>query len=287
MDWKQLEKLKKFAIQALVSDDQLLEILVLKGATAIDLLHDIAQRASIDLDFSIANDFDETILSGFSERIERLLVSRFGEQGYRVYDIHFAKRPSNIADGLADFWGGYSIEFKIIEKEKYEKMLADIDSMRKQSIVVGKANSTVFRIEISKFEHCEPKEPKDLDGYTVYVYRPILIVIEKLRAICQQMAEYKQVVPTHRPVARARDFFDIYTLVNHFTIDLSKPAGVELLRAVFEAKRVPLDLLKLLDRYREFHRDDFAAVRDTVKPGVTLREFDFYFDFVISICPKL
>jgi hypothetical protein len=38
---------------------------------------------------------------------------------------------------------------------------------------------------------------------------------------------------------------------------------------------------------REFHRPDFVAVRDAVKPGVKLKDFDFYFDFVVDLCQRL
>ena len=47
----------------------------------------------------------------------------------------------------------------------------------------------------------------ELDDYTIYVYSPTMIAIEKLRAICQQMPEYAL---QRRPSARARDFYDIY-----------------------------------------------------------------------------
>jgi hypothetical protein len=45
-------------------------------------------------------------------------------------------------------------------------------------------------VEISKFENCSDKTGVELDDHTVYVYSPAMLVIEKLRAICQQMPEY-------------------------------------------------------------------------------------------------
>ena len=41
------------------SDDDLMNLLVLKGDNALDVIHRIASRASIDLDFSVENDFDK------------------------------------------------------------------------------------------------------------------------------------------------------------------------------------------------------------------------------------
>jgi len=61
----------------------------------------------------------------------------------------------------------------------------------------------------------------------------------------------------------------------------------ELLSAVFGAKRVPLPLLGSIKDYREFHRADYPAVEATVKAGVKLREFDFYFEYVLALVQQL
>lgn len=60
-----------------------------------------------------------------------------------------------------------------------------------------------------------------------------------------------------------------------------------LLAHMFEAKKVPLGLLGVIGSYREFHRRDFSAVKDTVKAGVTLEEFDFYLEFVLDLVERL
>jgi hypothetical protein len=63
--------------------------------------------------------------------------------------------------------------------------------------------------------------------------------------------------------------------------------NLELLRLVFEAKRVPLELIGKIKDFRDFHRPDYKSVMDTVKPGVALQGFDFYFDFVLQQVDKL
>jgi hypothetical protein len=45
---------------------------------------------------------------------------------------------------------------------------------------------------------------------------------------------------------------------------------------------VPLELIGKIQDFREFHRADFQSVKDTIKPGVSLRDFDFYFDYVLN-----
>jgi hypothetical protein len=114
-----------------------------------------------------------------------------------------------------------------------------------------------------------------------------MIVFEKLRAICQQMPEYRHIIGKSHGDARARDFFDIYTVVEHFEIDLTSVKNLELLTAIFDAKKVPLYLLNTISEYREFHRPDFYAVQSTIKPHIKLKDFDFYFDYVFDKSQRL
>ncbi|MFH1732866.1 MAG: hypothetical protein ABIF82_14610 [Planctomycetota bacterium] len=101
------------------------------------------------------------------------------------------------------------------------------------------------------------------------------------------MPEYLSLIGTSKASARARDFFDIYTAREHFDVDLGTSKNAALLKAVFDAKRVPLRLLGRIGDYREYHRPDFASVEDTVKPSTELKSFDFYFDYVLRLCAGL
>lgn len=145
-----------------------------------------------------------------------------------------------------------------------------------------------FLIDISSFEYTSGKEAKELDGYKIFVYSPIMMVYEKLRAICQQMPEYGQIVNRGRPGAtRARDFLDIHELIVSFNLNVAAPQNLELLANIFSAKRVPLKFLGAIENFRDFHRIDFQSVKDTLKPGTQIMEFDFYFDYVLSIVKEL
>jgi predicted nucleotidyltransferase component of viral defense system len=287
MNWELLEKIKKLTIQALVSDDELMDKLILKGGNALDLIHKIAARASLDLDFSIVGSFDDDNLDKVESKIESLLLATFKENGYIAYDIKLSKKPGNMDKETDLFWGGYKIEFKVIDASKYDQEDGVLEAVRRQSLVLGARNSTILRIEISRFEYCPNPDEMELDGYTLYVYSPTLIAIEKLRAVCQQMDRYKNIIPSATFSPRARDFFDIYTIINACNINLHSSENRLLLKAVFDAKKVPLGLLHDLEDYREFHRQDFIAVKDTTKPGIELQNYDFYFDFVKSICDTL
>ena len=46
-------------ITALAADDELYELLVLKGGNALNLIHQVGQRSSLDLDYSLEADVDD------------------------------------------------------------------------------------------------------------------------------------------------------------------------------------------------------------------------------------
>jgi hypothetical protein len=264
------------------SDDDLMDLLVLKGGNALDIVHKAAFRSSIDLDFSIENEFLKEDFGTILSKVERVLKDTFRPEGFEVFDVRFVEKPKKISEDLARFWGGYQIDFKIIELGKYFKYQNNIDTVRRNAAVVGPNNKKKFQIDISKFEYCQHKEERDLEGYTIYVYTPEMIIFEKLRAICQQMPEYEQYVNNPTRSARARDFFDIYTVFKIFRIDMKSKENFELLKNIFDAKRVPLELIGRIKEYREYHRPDFDAVKDTVKRDYRLESFDYYFDYVVN-----
>lgn len=287
MDFEYQKKIREITIKAIFSDDVLMEHLVLKGGNALDVIYNISSRASMDLDFSIENDFDEKSLEDIKSRLSKTLTTNFGEHGYSVFDISFYNKPRNPKATTPRFWGGYKLEFKIIEKSKKLKLGEDIDQLRKNAEVVGFREKRIFNIEISKYEYCKDKSAKDLDGYTIYVYPPAIIAIEKLRAICQQMEEYAAIIGSDTRSPRAKDFFDIYIISHSFKIDWKSSNIAEQIRAIFEAKNVPLLLLKNVENYREYHKDDFLSVKDSVRPEKKIRDYDFYFNFVIRLIEDL
>ncbi len=179
-------------------------------------------------------------------------------------------------------WGGYQIEFKLIEVRKYEALRRDLESARRDALVIGGGQKRSFRVQISKYEFCDGKEEVEVDAHTIYVYSRAMIAAEKLRAICQQMPEYSL---TRHKAARARDFYDIYFLVTEGGVDLGRPENQEPIRQIFSAKDVPVKLLGNVREYREFHRPDWPSVVDSVSEG--LMEFDSYFDFVLAEIDRL
>jgi hypothetical protein len=284
LEWRQ--KIKKLVIIAMFSDDVLMDRLVLKGGNALDLVHHASARASVDVDLSIDGDFTSNERLTLKSRIEKALLDTFRPEGYQVFDIKLQDQPRGLKADVADFWGGYSVEFKLIELDRYESLKEDVEALRKNAVQLGQGQK--FLIDISKHEYTCGKAQLDLDGFVIFVYTPEMMACEKLRAICQQMPEYGPVVKRNRAgSARARDFIDIQSLLSATKVDLSTQQNRELLAHIFAAKRVKLSLLRKVNEYREFHRTNYDAVLATAKAGVDLREFDFYVDVVVDLIKQL
>ena len=286
-----VNKIKRLAIIALASDDELMEALVLKGGNAIDLAyspyHDLISRTSYDLDYSIEDgDFNEAEID-ISKRIERSLIQTYAENDYIILDYKFLSKPKVVLKEVADFWGGYKAEFKVIEKKVYDQHNGDIEKVRRTAIPLNPNSSPVFELEFSKFEYVGQKEKVDVDGFKVYVYTPEMIVFEKLRAICQQLPLYSEIIPSFSPRARARDFYDIHLIMELHNINPVTDENIKLIENIFHAKKVPLDFIKEIRNNKARHKDNWQDVKDTISPYEQLEGFDFYFNYVLEKFEKI
>jgi hypothetical protein len=194
-----------------------------------------------------------------------------------VFDRKFQPRPSQIKPGASPRWGGYELEFKLIEKAKETALGGKLADLQRNALVVGPNQMRRFSVDLSKYERCREKVEKEFDDYTIYVYSPEMIVIEKLRALCQQTPRYP-LNPSKR--ARSRDFYDIYLLTTEENIDLTREQNLLLLQAIFAAKEVPVDLLNDVAAEYERSRLDWPSVKDSVSRP--LLEFDLYFQFALN-----
>jgi predicted nucleotidyltransferase component of viral defense system len=280
----ELTRVKKLTLVALVSDDDLLELLVLKGGNAMDLIHGVTDRSSVDLDFSTARDIDKALVL---PKIQRSLESTFAQAGYFAFDIRMTERPGTMPEELAAFWGGYCVEFKLIQANRAVGLKFDIEQMRRQAIVFSE--HARFTIDISRYEYVAEKQLAMLEGYTLYVYSPEMIVCEKLRAICQQLPDYGHVVQRASIAgkSRARDFVDIDTLIKRYGIDLACERSHRIIREMFRIKKVPLSYLARVSEMRALHAAEFNTVQQAMRPGTKLEAFDYYFDSVVDSCRLL
>lgn len=270
------ESVRRLAITAIFSDDILFEKVVLKGGNALNIALGISERSSLDLDFSIENDFDN--LEEVKARLSTALTRRFSAVGYVVFDFKFESKPKIVREDMSPRWGGYMVSFKLMEQEKYSRLAGNIDAIRRDSLVIGPNAQRVFTIDLSKCEYVKGKQKVEFDDYAVYVYSAEMIAIEKLRAICQQMPEYKL---NRTPSPRARDFYDIHLIQSKTGMDFTSAENIELARQIFAAKEAPLSLLANIGAFREFHRPDWESVKTSAKGD--LQPFDYYFDFVVQL----
>jgi predicted nucleotidyltransferase component of viral defense system len=278
--------IRKYVVISMFSDDLLMERFVLKGGNAISMIYKISSRASIDIDLSIDGDFEPDVRDVLEQRIHNALDTTFQEKGYTLFDFKLSSRPSQLSDDLKDFWGGYLVEFKLVETLKFIKHIGNLEQLRKIALELGRG--TKFSIDISKHEFTTGKKPVLIDNYTVYAYTQEMIIFEKLRAICQQMTEYGTTIKRSRPGSpRARDFYDIHALLTKFDINLMDQENIACISSIFAAKRVDIKLLSKIKDYRAFHSGNFNSVLATIDTTTDPKPFDFYFDFVISLVSEL
>lgn len=273
-----LESIRKLVIIAMFSDDWLMSRIVLKGGNALALIHGVGFRSSLDIDFSISSDFPDLAVA--HERMASALEKTFAMEGLKPFDVKLEARPSVVREGR-ERWGGYALTFKLMAEAEYD-LRAGSNNRGKYALVVGPEQMRTFTVDFSKHEFCEAKVRAELEDYVIYVYTPQMIAVEKVRALCQQLPEYPLTL-TRKP--RARDFYDVDAIATAFEIDFASDEIVQLVRAIFKAKDVPISLVRLLSREREFHRPDWAAVEGSVSSG--LRSYDYYFDRTMSLIHPL
>ena len=280
MDYRQI---RKIAIQAIFSDDVLTSMLVLKGGNALDVGMNVASRGSLDIDLSTPGAFDD--VADTRMRIFAALKRSYDAHGLVVFDEDFVEIPPDVVDDAMPWWGGYRVTFKLQSRARHEQLRTRPDKARIEALPIGGAQERTFKIDISKNEYCAAKESRELDGCAIWVYSPAMLAIEKLRAICQQMPEYE--VLKHKR-ARARDFYDIHTIVTRLSVDLGTPDSHYICREIFAAKHVPLRLLARIgdESTREYHLPDWPRVVDSVV-GRVPAELDFYFNFTSREAGKL
>lgn len=280
-------QLARLAVAAIAADDELVDVLVLKGGTALQLIHKVGARASKDVDFSMAD--DRMAESELCARLKHSLESRFDAEGYEAFDYRFERRPQRKQDPTSR-WGGYNAWIRVVKRDALAAKALELRKQNRAQTKSRMANvrmglSVEVKLELSRWEHVEGSVMHQLDdglGLSVRVYTPAMIAAEKLRALCQQMEGQR-----NKPTSRARDFYDIHALVTgRERVELGQQG--ELVRAMFAAKSVPLELLgKLgLDSERERHRTSWDQVRNAVS-GEELLGYDEYFDFVVKEVKKL
>lgn len=240
--------------------------LFLKGGSAMRLFDNLTSRLSIDVDFSIDEAIDDE--SNFFNAMKSKIGKRFRELKFDTIDFKWIKKPKIKSKDKPDWWGGWTFEFKIVS---YTHRGKSIEVKRRNALIPEGANSSKIEVEISEHEYCKNGRTKNINGVNIFGYSRELIVLEKIRAICQQHPDYKFKLSTNR----ARDFYDIYELTVDVDDDFAHRCS-GFIENVFRAKGVPVGILRSLweDDFIDRQRRGFDQVKDTVQGKVY--EFDFY-----------
>lgn len=279
---------RDLAIKGIFSDDDLFEILTLKGGNAMALL-DITDRASQDLDFSIKQGIRLT-QDEDAPKFKKALERTFEEEGYRIIDFKFDVKPKKTKRELPPFWGGYSINFKVMDEETYEKTYDVSDQKRSSMALQLEGGKKKIEIDISLEEYTEDRIQMKLDEYQIHIYSPLMIVYEKMRALCQQLPDYEY---ASFEKTRARDLYDIYIAIQKSSSlelreQILSPSNVHILREMFKAKNVSLELLLKIESYREQLEDDFnQRVTPQIADRKNVPDFDFLFEFNIELIKEV
>jgi predicted nucleotidyltransferase component of viral defense system len=94
------------------------------------------------------------------------------------------------------------------------------------------------------------------------------------------MDEYISKLGISNKTARARDFYDIYILTEKYSIEVQSEENIKLRDLIFKAKDVPVELIKLLPKYKNYHEQDYQSLKDTV--STEIKDYDFYFNYVLK-----
>ena len=155
--------------------------------------------------------------------------------------------------------------------------------MQRQALTVDSGSQRrKYKVEISKFEYVKGALSKRVDGVDVRVYPPLLLAVEKLRALVQQHNDYV-LIPAQSKRSRSRDLYDIWVISDYFALHVEE--HLPTVEAVFAVKQVDLGLLGRFRELEGLHGSDWADVENSV--AAEIGEFDFYFDYVARIASEL
>lgn len=282
------DQIRTTTLKALFSNDKLEGVLTLKGGTAMKL-HGLTERESQDLDFSIR----ESIRFSKEKEgpvFEKCIQDEFNKYGYKVLNFLFKDKPATRKDGLPPYWGGYEITFSIMPNERFEqlspKQLQNA-TMYAESI---EGNKKRIQIDLSFDEYTAGRVSKKIDGIDVYLYSPLMIIYEKIRASCQQLPSYEL---ASSKKTRARDLYDIYRIltdIQHVNLydDVLNPSNHSIIRIMFDLKGVNLKLIPEIQSYKEELRRDYEDhVLPLIPRDKNPPEFDFLFSYAMELFLKL
>ena len=271
-------------LTAIYSHDILSEKMYLKGGQALRFVHGLKSRLSRDSDFSFPEKIKEENV--FFDYLESAIKKEFIKSKLHVIDFKPTRKPKIKKRGAPDFWNGWAIEFKLITKAQLK-----LSKTRQSAVAIIPEGflTNKIPIDISEMEYCGSFETIKVKSVKIKVYSKPLLVLEKLRAICQSHPDY----PYRNTLSnRARDFYDIeqiYTkILNEGKVtDFFKELSKHIVK-VFEAKKVSLSFIEYClkdDEFLKLQEIGWEEVKSTVKE--LNQDFSYYVQTIKDIVKKI
>ena len=129
IDTDEFLKIKKLALISLVSNDILMDKLVLKGGTCLELAYKIHCRSSKDIDFSIDNEFSDTEIEQIMNDLPEIFNNNFSKFGYYAFDFRIKNKPVHMPLDIK--MTGYNLSFKLVSIDIYKQFNNNSDKLRK------------------------------------------------------------------------------------------------------------------------------------------------------------
>ncbi|MBF0107303.1 MAG: nucleotidyl transferase AbiEii/AbiGii toxin family protein [Deltaproteobacteria bacterium] len=269
----------KYCIVALFSSTMLDDPeLVLKGGTALRLVEKIKDRMSTDMDFSIDSPVNNP--DSYFSKIQRVLSNHFKTLRYEVIDFKFEKKPKQRREDQPYFWGGWACQFKLVDV-KHKNLT--LESKRRNALMPTGSNSTKIELEVSENEYCGSVHKVKIDDVSVTTYTNVALVLEKIRSLCQAHPDY----PHSKTKDRARDYLDIFALVEKYKSEKFYDKLKKELPPVFKAKEVDFRLLNKIFEpdFSNLQKQNFIGVQDRVQKKT--QPFEFYEEYLKGLIQKI
>lgn len=271
-----IDKVIEICLTAIYKNQLLKAHLYLKGGQYLRVKENLKNRFSVDTDFSYEGKIEDS--DAYFETLKSCLETEFHGNGFYMFAFKAVRRPKMLAEDTPDFWIGWAVEFKFIEASKRN---LEMDQLNREAIVAEGAISPKVLIDISQSEYIGSSDVVKIKSVNIKTYSRELVILEKLRALCQQHPDY----PYKDGNARGRDYFDIEQLWSKaiteadFDEETFKADLLKHIQKVFAAKDVDLGLLKKIQEHDfvESQRLNWSSVEQTVAKDV-LKPFDYYME---------
>ncbi|MBZ8124940.1 nucleotidyl transferase AbiEii/AbiGii toxin family protein [Bacillus thuringiensis] len=294
---KQIQHFQNLSLCAILSSDIFAHKTVLTGGSVLNLVYNVHNRVSVDLDLSL----ESPILPHEYVRLETELDYNFDEafskEKYKVLNSRLEIRSLNLHDKFSDenLFNPkeilYKYAFQLMDLHEYEEICNHPGRTKKQkearcreSIIELPNKKNFFEIDFKWEGPIIEKQKYKINNYTLEVPSPFVLFCKKMIGILANSPNIGD-TPEKFKRARSQDFFDIHSLIGSQMIhlqDLIQPNNLNIFQTILKEKNIETSSLKDLKKHHKFHQSNFAdSVRNmSLFP---LKSFEYYFDFIIHL----